>query len=60
MKFVELIKKDKKELTTLLAEKRDKLRALRFGLAAGRAKNIREVRVLKRDIAKILTKISNI
>lgn len=60
MKFAELAKKNEKELRILMAKKQDRLRVLRFDLAGGRVKNVREIRALKRDIARILTKISNI
>ena len=53
-------KKTEKELGVLMATKQDKLRVLRFNLASGKIKNVREVRVLKRDIARILTQLSNI
>jgi large subunit ribosomal protein L29 len=38
-----------------LAELRDKLRELRFKDANKQLKNIREIRVIKKTIAKILT-----
>jgi len=38
MKVVELIKKSKEELQTMLQDQREKLRQLRFDLAAGKVK----------------------
>lgn len=43
------------ELQRILQEKREKLREFRFNLAAGKVKNIREIRETKKDIARILT-----
>jgi len=55
MKIRELKLKTKKELKENLISSRDKLRELRFNLAGGKVKNIREVHQTKKDIAKILT-----
>jgi len=54
-KAPELREKTKGQLEKLLIKKRDRLRALRFDLASGRVKNVREIRTLKRDIARTLT-----
>ncbi len=43
------------ELQKLFEEARVKLRILKFDLAAGKVKNVRDVRMLKKDIARILT-----
>jgi len=43
------------ELNQLLSESQKKLRELRFNLASGKVKNVRTIRVLKKDIARILT-----
>lgn len=45
----------KGELQRILQEKREKLREFRFNLAAGKVKNVREIRETKKDIARILT-----
>ncbi len=55
MKIVEIRKKSKTELNNMLQSSRNKLRALRFDLASGKVKNVREVRKIKKDIARILT-----
>lgn len=55
MKTSELRQKSQVELERILTESREKLRELRFNLAAGKVKNVREIRKLKKDIAKILT-----
>jgi large subunit ribosomal protein L29 len=55
MKIKELQQKSKSELQKFLADSREKLRQLRFDLSAGKVKNVREVRKIKKDIAKVLT-----
>lgn len=55
MKTKELNQKTKKELNDLLIESRRKLGQLRFDLASKKLKNIREVRGLRRDVARIIT-----
>jgi large subunit ribosomal protein L29 len=55
MKIKELQQKSKSELQKFLTDSREKLRQLRFDLAAGKVKNVREVRKIKKDIAKVLT-----
>lgn len=59
MKVVELKKKTNKELIKLLIKNKERLRFLRFDLASGRVKNVREIRNLKKDIARILTLIKH-
>ncbi|MCX6740581.1 MAG: 50S ribosomal protein L29 [Candidatus Parcubacteria bacterium] len=51
----ELKAKSKTELNKLLVSSREKLRELRFKVAQNNLKNIREVRVLKKKIAKLNT-----
>lgn len=58
MKAKELRAKTKKELQKLLSENRDRLRQLRFELSQGKVKNVREIRRVKRDIARMLTIIN--
>jgi large subunit ribosomal protein L29 len=55
MKITELRQKSPKELQRILMENREKLRQLRFDLISGKVKNVREVRMLRKDIARILT-----
>ncbi len=57
MKAKELKQKTIKDLRKLERELREKLRGLRFDLAAGKVKNVREIRKIKKDIARILTVI---
>lgn len=55
MKIKELRKKVEKELQELLSERRESLRNFHFNLGAGKVKNSKEARELKKDIARILT-----
>jgi large subunit ribosomal protein L29 len=57
MKIKELRQKTDKELQENLIHLRDNLRELRFNLAGGKVKNIKEFHRTRRDIAKILTLI---
>ena len=59
MKIAEISKKPNKELQKLLNENHEKLRQLRFDLAAGKVKDIRAIRVIKKDIARILTTLNS-
>lgn len=55
MKLQELRQKSREELEKLLKDNREKLRQLRFDLASGKLKNIREIRKIKKNVARILT-----
>ncbi len=55
MNLTELRQKSKEELQKILGDSREKLRQLRFNLSAGKVKNVREIRSLKKEIAQILT-----
>lgn len=59
MKIKELKQKSEKDLQGLLQEDRERLRQLKFDLSAGKVKNVREVRSIKKDIARILTILNN-
>lgn len=48
----------KKELEKLLEEKRNKLYQVRFDISQKKIKNVREIREIKKDIARINTLIS--
>jgi large subunit ribosomal protein L29 len=55
MKASELRQKSKVELAKILQDNREKLQQLRFDLSAGKVKNVREIRQMRKDIARILT-----
>ena len=55
MKIKELRDKSEKEIKKLLAMEREKLRDLRFKISQKQLKNIREIRVVKKNIATYLT-----
>ena len=55
MKAIELRKKDRKELEKMVQELRHKLSDLRFQLATKSLKNVKEMYQARRDIARILT-----
>lgn len=54
-KIKEFQRESKKELERSLKEKKDHLRSLRFNLESGKIKNVREIREIKKDIARINT-----
>ncbi|MFQ5753499.1 MAG: 50S ribosomal protein L29 [bacterium] len=54
----ELKTKPLPELEKLLRENRERLRQLKVNLAAGKVKNIGELRELKKNVARILTFIN--
>jgi len=43
------------ELQKLAAEAREQLRVLKFDLAAGKVKNVKDLRIIRKDIARLLT-----
>ncbi len=55
METKEIRQKQKIELQGDLKDLREKQRSLRFDLVAGKVKNVREIRKIKKDIARILT-----
>lgn len=55
MKIAQLRGKSKKELEHMVADHRRMLRSRRFDLAAGKVKNVKEIRELRKTIAQILT-----
>jgi len=55
MKASEIRQKDTKELEVLLFDLKEKLRQLKFELFSGKVKNLKEIRKLKKVVARILT-----
>lgn len=60
MKSSEIKQKPENELRKMLKENREKLQQLHFDLASGKVKNVREIRMIKKDIARILTILNNL
>ncbi len=58
MDFKEIKTKSISDLHKLLADTRENLRDLRFKAFAGSLKKVREIRLKKREIARILTIIN--
>lgn len=55
MEIKELKQLSKEELKKKMEDAREKLRHMRFDLQAGKVKDVREIRQVKKDIARILT-----
>lgn len=51
-------KKNDKELAEFVAEKREEVRAFRFGVAGSATRDVRKVRTAKQDIARALTELT--
>lgn len=58
MKKESYTKKSETELAAALTEKAEALRVFRFAGVAGRSKNIREGRTLRKEIARIKTEMT--
>lgn len=55
MNMRELRQKSREELAALLAEKRERIAALRFLLMQKKTKNVKETGALRKDAARIMT-----
>jgi large subunit ribosomal protein L29 len=51
----EYLRLSDKELENVLKEKKEKLEQLRFNLAAGKGKNVADIRKARKDIARLKT-----
>ena len=60
MEFKDLEKKTEKELQKLLAEERASLYELRTKVAVNQLKDVREIREVRTNIARILTRLQQI
>lgn len=58
-KLNEFKNKSEAELKKDLIEYRERLRILKFDLVSGKTKNIKDIRSKKKDIAQIMTLLSN-
>lgn len=55
MEIKELKQLSREELKKKMEDAREKLRQMRFDLQAGKVKDVRGIRQVKKDIARILT-----
>lgn len=55
MKIKELRQKPKEELQKILVERKTRLSELKFSLAEKKNKNVKELGILRKDIARLLT-----
>lgn len=55
MRAADIRQKTQEELRRNVKEIRERLRSLRFDLASGKVKNVREIRQIRKDVARILT-----
>jgi len=60
MKINELRQKSKEELKTLLDQERQKLVQFRFNIASGKEKNVKEARMIRKNIARLLTVVGQL
>lgn len=56
-KIKEFKRMDKQNIASDIMKKKEKLRSLGFDLAAGKVKNVREIRETRKDIARLKTLI---
>lgn len=54
----DLNNKSIKDLAKMLTEKKEALQGFRFGNAGSKSRNVKEGRVIRKDIARILTAVS--
>lgn len=54
----EFLNKPKDELKKILAEKRKALQTFRFSIAGSKARNVKEGRGIRKDIARIMTELN--
>ena len=55
MKTKDLTNKTHADLHTLIAQKKESLRTFRFGTAGAKTKNVKEGKMLRKEIAQIMT-----
>lgn len=55
----EYTQKTDNDLHALVAEKREAIRSFRFGIAGGKAKNLKEAKGHRKEIARMLTTLNS-
>lgn len=58
-KKTDLTKHTKEDLVKLVAERREELRALRFGSAGSKNRDVKQAYRLRKEIARALTALNN-
>lgn len=58
IKMKDIQNKTEADLVKMIAEKREALRAFRFGGAGAKTKDVKQGRVIRKDVARMLTLIS--
>lgn len=58
MNMKELKERNDAELAAFVAEKREELRKMRFGVTGSGMRNTRAIRTIRRDIARVLTEVT--
>ncbi len=58
LKMKEINEKSLEDLRKMLAEKSENLRTFRFGISGSKVRNVKEGRGLRREIARLLTKMN--
>jgi len=59
MKKINYTGKSKQDLVKVLGEKRETLRKLRFGASGSKSRNVKEPKLVKKDIARIMTELNS-
>lgn len=54
----EITTKNATDLRKMITEKRESLRAFRFGGAGAKTKNVKEGRAIRKDIARLMTALT--
>ncbi|MBL7045606.1 MAG: 50S ribosomal protein L29 [Parcubacteria group bacterium] len=57
--MAEITKQSDKDLLKHLTDKREALRAFRFGIAGTKTRNVKEGKNIRREIARTMTEISS-
>lgn len=60
MEYKKLAKATAADLQNMLAEKREELRELRFKVAANQLKQVHKIRIVRTDIAQIMTRLNEL
>jgi ribosomal protein L29 len=55
LKMKDITNKTKADLAKMVGEKREALRAFRFGGAGAKTRNVKEAKTVRKDIARIMT-----